>query len=32
MRLHKDGTFIKSLQGSDHNMQLATIGIGDPVS
>ncbi|GAA2749203.1 endonuclease/exonuclease/phosphatase family protein [Amnibacterium kyonggiense] len=31
LRLHKDGTFIKSLQGSDHNMQLATIGIGNPV-
>jgi hypothetical protein len=28
--LHADGTFIKSLQGTDHNMQLATIGIGDP--
>lgn len=28
--LHKDGTFIKSVQGTDHNMQLATIGIGDP--
>jgi hypothetical protein len=32
MYLHSDGTFIKSLQGTDHNMQLATIGIGDPVS
>ena len=31
LRLHPDGTFIKSLQGTDHNMQLATIGIGDPV-
>jgi hypothetical protein len=30
--LHSNGTFIKSLQGTDHNMQLATIGIGDPVS
>ena len=29
--LHPNGTFIKSLQGTDHNMQLATIGIGDPV-
>jgi endonuclease/exonuclease/phosphatase family metal-dependent hydrolase len=31
LRLHKNGTFIKSLQGTDHNMQLATIGIGNPV-
>lgn len=31
LRVHKDGTFIKSLQGTDHNMQLARIGIGDPV-
>ena len=31
LRLHANGTFIKSLQGTDHNMQLATIGIGDPV-
>jgi endonuclease/exonuclease/phosphatase family metal-dependent hydrolase len=29
--LHSNGTFIKSLQGTDHNMQLATIGIGNPV-
>ncbi|WP_345481722.1 hypothetical protein [Amnibacterium soli] len=31
LHLHRNGTFIKSLQGTDHNMQLATIGIGDPV-
>jgi hypothetical protein len=31
LRLHPDGSFIASLQGTDHNMQLATIGIGDPV-
>jgi hypothetical protein len=31
LRLHANGTFIKSLQGTDHNMQLATIGISDPV-
>lgn len=27
LRLHKDGTFDKSVQGSDHNMQLAEVGI-----
>lgn len=32
MYLHANGTFIKSLQGTDHNMQIATIGIGDPVA
>lgn len=31
LRLHANGRFIKALQGTDHNMQLATIGIGDPV-
>lgn len=25
-----DGRFVRSLQGSDHNLQLATIGITDP--
>ena len=32
MYLDKDREFVKSLQGTDHNMQLAVIGIGDPVS
>lgn len=32
LRLDGKGNFIKSLQGTDHNMQLATIGIGDPVA
>ena len=32
LRLNGDGTFDKSVQGTDHNMQLATIGIGDPRS
>ncbi|RIX28682.1 hypothetical protein D1781_14890 [Amnibacterium setariae] len=27
LRLHADGTFDKSVQGSDHNMQLAEVGI-----
>lgn len=27
LQVHSDGAFIKSLQGTDHNMQLATIGI-----
>ncbi|WP_375388766.1 hypothetical protein [uncultured Amnibacterium sp.] len=31
LRLNPDGTFRKDLQGTDHNMQLAEIGIGDPV-
>lgn len=30
LRLHPDGTFDKSMQGTDHNMQLATIGIASP--
>lgn len=29
--LNSDGTFVRSLLGTDHNMQLATVGIGDPV-
>lgn len=32
MRLDSRGRFIRSLLGTDHNMQLARIGIGDPVS
>jgi len=32
LRLDSKGRFIKSVQGTDHNMQLARIGIGDPVS
>ena len=32
LRVDKHGRFIKSQQGTDHNMQLATIGIGDPVT
>jgi hypothetical protein len=32
LRVDKRGRFIKSEQGTDHNMQLATIGIGDPVA
>jgi hypothetical protein len=31
LRVDSHGRFIKSQQGTDHNMQLATIGIGDPV-
>jgi hypothetical protein len=30
LRLTRSGRFDKSVQGTDHNMQLATIGIGDP--
>jgi hypothetical protein len=32
LRVDSKGNFIKSVQGTDHNMQLAQIGIGDPVS
>lgn len=32
LRLDSKGDFIKSLQGTDHNMQLATIGIAGPTS
>lgn len=32
MRVNSKGNFIRSLLGTDHNMQLARIGIGDPVS
>ena len=31
LTLHSNGTFRKDLQGTDHNMQLAEIGIADPV-
>ena len=30
LRLNSDGTFKKDLQGTDHNMQLAVIGIASP--
>ena len=32
LRVNSKGNFIRSLLGTDHNMQLARIGIGDPVS
>ena len=31
LRTDADGTFVRAMQGSDHNMQVAEIGIGDPV-
>ena len=32
LHLHPDGSFVRALTGSDHNLQLATVGIGNPAA